>query len=107
MSKAEGFRIPLTSAREEDPGFQKDPLWVCTLCALPVLDDKGNQKRVRAFDILTGPAATKKEQKQPANWFHCDACRNLSREDKHKLSLIASAEGTTPIHKMFDVARKW
>jgi hypothetical protein len=107
MSKTEGVRIPLTSVREADPGFKQDSLWVCTLCNLPVMDDKGVQKRARTFEVSTGPAATKKEHKQPLNWYHCDPCRKLSRDDKHKMSLMASAEGTTHINKMFDVARKW
>jgi len=107
MSKISGVRIPLTPDRQADPGFKKDPLWLCTLCNLPVMDDKGVQKRARPFEVSAGPSATQKEHKQPLNWFHCDPCRKLSRDDKHKLALMASAEGTTPINKLFDVARKW
>jgi hypothetical protein len=109
-SKIPGVRIPFTPDLYDlfpDPGFKQDSLWVCTLCNLPVLDDKGIQKRARAFETSSASAGSQKEQKQPLNWYHCDACRKLSRDDKNKMSLMASAEGTTPINKMFDVARKW
>ena len=83
-----------------DSGFHEDPIWIRSLCHKPVLDDRGKPKHVRAFEAAPG-------QKEPANWYHCDACRHLSRDDKCKMSLLASAEGTTPIDKMFDVARAW
>ena len=83
-----------------DPGFHEDPIWICSLCHKPVLDDRGKPKHVRAFKAALG-------QKEPANWCHCEVCCRLSREGKGKMLLLASAKGTTPINKMFDVARAW
>jgi len=85
---------------EEDPGYRKDPLWICSLCHKQVLDEKGMPKTARTFEASL-------RHKEPANWYHCDPCRLLSREDKGKMSLQASAEGTPPIDHMFGAAMKW
>jgi len=100
----EGVRIMQSAARDADPGFKRDPLWVCSLCHKPVLDDRGVPKRARSFVVAAGMV---RAQKQPDNWLHCDPCRQLSREDKSTMALLASAEGTTPIHEVFVAAQKW
>jgi len=95
---------PSLGARESDPGYLKDALWVCSLCHNPVLDDRGIQKYARAF-VASGDAAHAK--KQPDNWMHCEPCRRLSHKDKSSMALLASAEGTKPIDQVFVAASRW
>ena len=87
---------------EVDPGWINDPLWVCTLCQQPVLDEQGKQKYARAFVMSH-------EKKEPANWYHCEPCRELAREDKRAVALKKSAAGTPCIDKVMKVApgAKW
>jgi len=95
-------KLPATPQVPPKPGpvFREKPIWICSLCHKPVLDDKGKPKYARAFRATAS-------RKEPANWYHCEACRGLSRKDKNKMVLLASAKGTTPINKMFGVARAW
>jgi len=92
--------------READPGFKKDPLWVCTLCKQPVLDEQGKQRFARSFQIAADKSGA---QKEPDNWYHCDPCRLASRDDKRALALKSSAVGTPCIDKVLSVAggRLW
>jgi len=82
------------------PVFHEKPIWICSLCHKPVLDDRGKPKYARAFRVTAS-------RKEPANWYHCEPCRGLSRKDKNKMVLLASAKGTTPINKMFGAASTW
>ena len=92
----------LTSSmpQEADPGWKKDPLWVCTLCQQPVLDELGKQKFARSFLIAADKSGALKE---PDNWYHCDPCRQACRDDKRALALKASAVGTPCINKVLPV----
>jgi len=70
----------------------------------PVLDDQGKQKFARPFVM-----AADKLQKEPDNWYHCEPCRLVARNDKRAVALKKSAIGTPCIDKMLVVApgAKW
>jgi len=89
-----------------EPGYTKDPLWVCSLCKQPVLDEQGRQKYARAFQACFAKEGAKQE---PDNWYHCDPCRQASRDDKRALALRMSAAGTPCIDKVLPAAEgsKW
>ena len=89
-----------------EPGYTKDPLWVCSLCKQPVLDEQGRQKFARAFQAAFAKEGAKQE---PDNWYHCDPCRQASRDDKRALALRMSAAGTPCIDTVLPVAAgsKW
>jgi len=93
-----------SSPPDVDPGWKYDPLWVCTLCMKPVLDDQGKQKYARPFVM-----AADKLHKEPDNWYHCEPCRLVARNDKRAVALKKSAIGTPCIDKMLVVApgAKW
>jgi len=88
------------------PGYTKDPLWGCTLCQQPVLDEQGRQKYERACQAAFAKEGAKQE---PDNWYHCDPCRQAFREDKRTLALRTSAAGTRCIDKVLPAAAgsKW
>jgi len=84
-----------------EPGYTKDSLWVCSVCKQPVLDEQGRQKYARAFQ----PAFAKEGAKQePENWYHCDPCRQASRDDKRAIALRMSAAGTPCINTVLPVS---
>ena len=91
-----------TLPREADPGYKEDPLWVCTLCLKPVLDDRGKQKFARPYEIYEDQL----QQKEPANWYHCEPCRLSAKKEN---ALKKSALGTPCIDKMLVSApgAKW
>jgi len=85
----------------EPTAYKEDPLWFCALCQQPVLDERGKQKCARSFHVAPN---SKGPQKEPANWYHCDACRKAAPVDKRALALRASAAGTPRIDKVLPAA---
>jgi len=86
--------------RDADPGFRRDPAWVCTCCHRPVLDENGRPRAACPFVVNQ---ENHNQQQEPDNWYYCDTCRQLQRDDKRLHALKQSARGTPAIDKVFSI----
>ena len=95
---------PSLGARESDPGYHKDALWVCSLCHKPVLDDRGIQKYARAF---AAPCSTCPCVRVDGRARSATSCRAASWQAPGRRTPLASAQGTKPIDQVFVAASRW